>query len=368
MLNFNRQKLREHHEGLWLLWDLTMLAVLVANLVMLVFDTLYATEAVRGALARSIPALHDAWAPVHANFALVDLGFVAFFLTEFFLRWLIAIRRREYVRWYFFPFLHWYDLVGCIPVAGARIFRFLRIASILYRLQRAGVIDLTQTRVFAFIHFYYNVFLEELSDRIVIKVLSDAQADLRMGSPLIRQIREEVVQPRLPAVYQWIAHILHQAGQVIEAEETGQAINGHVRESVRRAIRESADIRRFARLPVVGDTIETLLENAVTDVVVQSIIHLLKDMTPDRVENLAERVRERSSVSEADRHLDRQILMLVDESLELVKAHVAQQRWKAHFADDLPDGAPDTASGAEAGASSASGVPDRPEQHRNELG
>ncbi|RMF18128.1 MAG: ion transporter, partial [Gammaproteobacteria bacterium] len=327
MAAFNRTALKEHHEGLWLTWDLVMLGLLVLNLALLVFDTLYATQAVRQALELWMPAVAEAYTPVHANFTLVDLGFIGVFLSEFFIRWAIAVKRREYVRWYFFPFLHWYDLVGCIPVAGARIFRFLRIAAILWRLQKAEVIDLTQTRVFAFLQFYYNVFLEELSDRIVVKVLSDAQEDLRRGSPLIRQVREEVLSPRQPELYRWISSILHQAGRVIESEESGGAISGHVRESVRRAIRESEDIQRFSRLPVVGDTIEEVLEGAVTDVVVQSIIHLLKDFTPDRIANLAERVQQSVPVTDEERALDQEIIHLIDESLELIKAHVAQQRW-----------------------------------------
>ena len=58
---------------------------------------------------------------------LYDLAFVVIFLTEFCVRWVAAVVRKTYMRWYFFPFIHWYDLIGCIPLGGARIFRFLRI-------------------------------------------------------------------------------------------------------------------------------------------------------------------------------------------------------------------------------------------------
>ena len=70
------------------------------------------------------------YAEVHENFALYDLAFIAVFLSEFCIRWVAAIIRQTYMRWYFFPFIHWYDLIGCIPLGGARIFRFLRIFSI----------------------------------------------------------------------------------------------------------------------------------------------------------------------------------------------------------------------------------------------
>src|SRR5690606_41794798 len=89
--------------------------------------------------------------------------------------WILAIAVRDYPRWYFFPFAHWYDLLGCIPIAGMRFLRILRIFSILYRLKKYAIVDFSNSPVFRFFNFYYEVLLEELSDRIVVKVLSGTQ-------------------------------------------------------------------------------------------------------------------------------------------------------------------------------------------------
>ena len=53
----------------------------------------------------------------------------------------MAIRKQTYPRWYFYPFLHWYDLLGCIPIGSFRMLRLLRLISLTIRLQKMGIID-----------------------------------------------------------------------------------------------------------------------------------------------------------------------------------------------------------------------------------
>lgn len=188
MLKFSRTNLKKSHEAPWLILDLVMLGLLIVNLLWILFDALFATSAMRNGLDFISPAIVPAYQPIHDNFTLIDLGFVAVFFTEFCLRWIAAIYRKQYMRWYFFPFIHWYDLIGCIPASFARVFRFLRVFSILYRLHKYQIIDLRNTALFRFIAFYTDALVEELSDRIVVKVLSDAQKDIAAGSPLVQDV------------------------------------------------------------------------------------------------------------------------------------------------------------------------------------
>ncbi|MBL4630905.1 MAG: ion transporter, partial [Paraglaciecola sp.] len=82
-------------------------------------------------------------------------------------------------------------------------------------------------------------------------------------------------------------------------------------------------------VPVLGSTIEKTLEQSVTDIVTQSIINLLKDITPDKIDDFVEHGIGR--FSNDDQMLDQEILLIVNECLELVKQHVSQQRWKDSF-------------------------------------
>ncbi|HBZ99013.1 MAG TPA: preprotein translocase subunit SecA, partial [Pseudomonas sp.] len=53
-------------------------------------------------------------------------AFVAVFLLDVLLGWTVALFERRYARWYYYPFAHWYDVLGCIPLAGVRWLRGLR--------------------------------------------------------------------------------------------------------------------------------------------------------------------------------------------------------------------------------------------------
>jgi hypothetical protein len=329
MLNFSYSKLKSSHEGPWLIVDLLMLTLLFINLIWLLFDSLYATEAFKTVLSSLNTNIVEGYAPVHENFTLYDLAFVGIFLSEFCLRWVAAVVRKTYMRWYFFPFIHWYDLVGCIPLGGARIFRFLRVLSILYRLQKYQIIDLRSTAVYRFIMFYYDVLVEELSDRIVIKVLSDAQKDIAAGSPLIEDISQQVIATRLPILTQWVSSVMVHIGESIEHNEHGESVRNHVQKSVGRAVRGNSQVSTLKLVPVLGNTIERTLEKSVTDIVTQSIINLLKDITPEKIDDFVENGLGR--FSSEDHMLDQEVLLIVNECLELVKYHVSQQRWKESF-------------------------------------
>jgi hypothetical protein len=329
MLNFSYSKLKSSHEGPWIILDLLMLALLIINLIWLLFDGLFATQAFKSVLASISPDLVTGYAPVHENFVLYDLAFVVVFLTEFCVRWIASVMRKTYVRWYFFPFIHWYDLIGCIPLGGARIFRFLRIFSIFYRLQKYEIIDLRNTAVYRFIIFYYDVLVEELSDRIVVKVLSDAQKDIAAGSPLIEDISQQVLASRLPILTQWLSSVMVHIGESIEHDDHGESVRSHVQKSVGKAVRGNSQVSTLKLVPMLGSTIEKTLEKSVTDIVTQSIINLLKDITPDKIDDFVEHGIGR--FSSEDHMLDQEVLLIVNECLELVKQHVSQQRWKDSF-------------------------------------
>lgn len=329
MLRINRANLKASHEGPWLLLDLAMLGVLLVNLLWLIFDALYATDVFNQLLADYVPDFEAAYNPIHQNFLFVDLVFISIFLTEFMVRWVASIVRRTYLRWYFFPFIHWYDLVGCIPLAATRIFRFLRIFSILHRLHKFKIIDLNDTGIFRFVAFYYDVIVEELSDRIVVKVLTDAQKDIGAGSPLIEDITQNVLLPRRPIITEWAASTLNHIGHSILHPEHGEVIRQHVLSSVGKAVRTNTQVSAFKLVPVLGGTIEKTLETAVTDIVTQSIINLLSDLTPQQIEQFIDNGLENETPEESA--LDHEVLLVVTEALELVKKHIGEQRWKTEL-------------------------------------
>jgi hypothetical protein len=60
--------------------------------------------------------------------------------------------------------------------------------------------------------------------------------------------------------------------------------------------------------------------------VTQSVINLLKDITPEKIDDFVEHGLGR--FSSEDHMLDQEVLLIINECLELVKLHVSKQRWK----------------------------------------
>lgn len=181
--------------------DVIMLILITANLALIVFDWLYGVDNIQFLLGKYLPAFHAYYGDnVHAQFSEIDLAFVTVYIIEFSIMWLIAVFRKRYHRWFYYPFIHWYDLLGCIPVGSFRWLRVLRVFSILVRLQQLGWIQLQNTYVGGLVIKYYKALIEEVSDRVVINVLDGAQRELTMGSPLLERVLDRVLAPRKQAL------------------------------------------------------------------------------------------------------------------------------------------------------------------------
>ena len=133
-IKLHPEKLKANLDSVGFLIDLFMIALVLFNLGLILFDWLFQVQFVQSGLATLLPAFHDFYRDtIHNDFLFYDLCFVAVYLTEFVVRWIAAIVRNTYHRWFFYPFAHWYDLLGCIPVGSFRWLRILRVVSLLLR-------------------------------------------------------------------------------------------------------------------------------------------------------------------------------------------------------------------------------------------
>lgn len=262
-VRFHRDRLRPDLDTLGFAVDLLMIGLIVINLGLIIFDWLYSVPFLQQGLTAVAPRFSDAYrVHVHEDFLSWDLMFVSIYLTEFSIRWIIAIARRTYDKWFFFPFVHWYDLLGCIPVGSFRWLRILRVISLLYRLQKRGVIDLRDTWLGATLIRYYDIIIEELSDRIVINVLTGVQREVKGGNPLVKRIEDEVLAPRKPALVDYLAERIVAATRHTHQhwrQDLGVYL-GHLSEE---ALTRTEEGRRLAAMPVAGPRAVALVRDAV---------------------------------------------------------------------------------------------------------
>ncbi len=327
--------------GFFLL-DILMITLLVVNLAWIVFDWLFEYELIRSYLYQIAPDFTDMYtATVHPRFILIDLMFVSVFLVEFFIRWAMAVYHRMYHRWFFFPFIHFYDLLGCIPVGGFRFLRLLRIISITYRLQKNGIIDLSDTALIRFIRKYYGILLEELSDRVTLNILSDIQREVRNGGPVVDRIVNEVVMPQRESLVEWMSHRIEKVAND-NYDGYRDDIREYVQERINKAVDENEEFARLEQIPIFGSLVRNTIEKAIGDMVFSVINGIMQDLASERnrvlINEAADVLFDAILLKEEDTELNRLVVDTVDRSLEIVKQQVMVQQWKLRdLAEDEED-------------------------------
>ena len=327
--------------GFFLL-DFLMITLLVVNLAWIVFDWLFEYELIRSYLHQVAPAFTDSYAAnIHPRFILIDLMFVSVFLTEFFIRWAMAVYHRMYHRWFFFPFIHFYDLLGCIPVGGFRFLRLLRIISITYRLQKNGIIDLSDTAPVRFSRKYYGILLEELSDRVTLNILTDIQQEVRNGGPVVDRIVNEVVMPQRESLVEWMSHRIEKVARH-NYDGYRDDIQSYVQERINTAVDENEEFARLEQIPIFGSLVRNTIEKAIGDIVFSVINGIMQDLASERnrvlINETADILFDAILLKEEDTELNRLVVDTVDRSLEIVKQQVQVQQWKLRdLAEDEED-------------------------------
>lgn len=331
MLKINRENLKSSHQLIWLIIDFLMLGLLIINLAFIIWDSAYNFIAIQNLLKENLPAFQAAYHPIHENFILYDAMFVAVFLSEFFVRWGYAIRAKVYDRWYFYPFIHWYDLVGSIPVGSLRFLRILRVISIVYRLHQYKIIDVTDTGIFRFVNFYYEAFMEELSDRIVAKVLSGVQHEIKLGSPLFEKIQNDILYPRREMLSEWISQRVAQAAKEGYVPNRG-ALRSYLEDRVDHALKQNVELSRLKYLPVVGSTIQETLEDAVGDIVANVIQQILEDLASSSnhafIEDIVNAFIRGPGEPDTDEGRNEALIALIIEVIDAIKGQVRVKRWR----------------------------------------
>jgi hypothetical protein len=200
------------------------------------------------------------------HFWKLDLPFLTLFIIEFAVRWILAVRRRKYPRWFLFPIFNWYDLLGLVPTKHLRFFRLFRIGSIYVRLRRSGLSTVGDDYITRAGTYIYDIVAEEISDLVAIRILDEFSDEIRQGTHL--GIAARTLAPRRAEIEALLARQVQQA--VSNAEMQGK-IKGLLELSLDAAVADSEALRSIP-LPsavlrplvrqvglIVGDaTLETL--------------------------------------------------------------------------------------------------------------
>ncbi|HQV30936.1 MAG TPA: hypothetical protein PKV71_03625 [Calditrichia bacterium] len=319
-----------------LLLDFLMLLLLLVNLGLILFDWIFSSAVVQGYLQAWLPAFY-AWYrhTIHLDFVRIDLLFVAVFVAELLFRWGVAAYSRTYHRWFFYPFIHWYDVLGCIPVGSFRFLRILRVITIVVRLQKLQLVDLTRTYLFEVFRKYYEVLVEEISDRVVVNVISGIQSEVREGNPLVERILSEVIIPRKGALVGWLSHRVRDISNHVHGAYH-EDIQAYVDRRIAEAVAKNGEIRTIALVPLLGEPIAKSLENTIADIVYNVINGMIIDLASAGnqgvIDDVADVVIDTLLKADREGELETVAQQMVLQALELIKEQVQVQQWKVREA------------------------------------
>ena len=309
--------------------DLVMVILIIANLTLIVIDWGFESVVVQRQLQQYLPSLYRWYdRTIHQHFLFYDLAFVAVFVTEILIRWGLAIYRQRYARWFFYPFVHWYDVIGCIPVSSLRSLRLLRVIAMIPKVQRIGLIDLRETYPYQKFLKYRNILLEEISDRVTVRLIEGLQKEIRGSEKVTKRIVEEVIEPQREALIQAVTHRFQEATAVAYTSQQDD-FQKYLDEVVTDAVNQNREISTIASFPGVGKPIAQLLERAVSDIVFNVIDRMVADVASlenDRAIAEVTAISTDALVSpKYDKRLNHLARSVVLQSLDVVK-DVIQQR------------------------------------------
>lgn len=307
--------------------DLLMLGLTIFDLAWLMFDALYSTQTMKTLVDPILPFYQS----IHEDFYFYDGIIVSIFILEFSIRWLVAIQQKIYAKWFFYPFVHWYDVLGCFPTSSFRILRLFRIIGLTYRLHHWRVIDLKNYALFNTLGYYYNIAIEEISDRVVIKVLSETKNEINRGQPLNEAIIKDVIQPRQAALAQLISTSL-QEGIQKNYPEYQKLLEKYVIKTVENTVINNPEVQQIKRIPIVGAQIENALNTATSQIVFGVANQLILDFSATEnqamvalvTESILEIFLQQKSSKSAE--LTNEIIV---ESIDLIVKRVQIKQWKS---------------------------------------
>ncbi|GHA98579.1 ion transporter [Modicisalibacter luteus] len=326
--------LRPGNERVHLIWDLMIVVLVIINLSLLVIDSLFLIPALNNAFEAVSPQAYRAYnETIHENFFTIDLVFVAIFLLDVLLGWAAAIAERRYPRWYYYPFMHWYDVLGCIPLTGLRWLRVLRVFSLIYRLQRLQLIDVRRWSLTKSIAKYYDILLEEVSDRVAIRLIGSVQEEVRNSDVFSRRIVQEVIAPRKQQLVDEITQRLEET--LSETCQRNHAlIARYVSALVGRTMQDSPEIKRLRRLPF-GEQVATAMDQTLSDIANRLVREAIVGLNSPEFTQLMRQVADSGfdALLITDTRTDRITERVLVDILELLKEQVAVKQWRDKYAE-----------------------------------
>jgi len=331
-MKINFKNLKKGQSIPLLIIDMIMLSLISINLLWMTFDFFFEARIFQDLIGQVSESFFIYYRDIiHPDFLLYDSIFVTIFIIEILTRWIVSIVKKEYSNWIAYPFIHWYDVLGCIPVGGFRVLRMLRIVSIVIRLHKKQIINIRVTWWYKLLNRYYSILVEEVSDRVVVNVIKGMQTEIAEGSPITDELVEKVIKPKQEIIVEWLALRIEDATQLYFTRNS-ERLQQYIQLAVEEALVNNKDIGKLNSVPILGPKVTAAVSSSISDVSFYVIEKMIRDLSAKEnrevlheVMNMGLEVVTKKEEDETFQNATKEIII---DSLELVKEQVETKRWK----------------------------------------
>lgn len=318
-----------------LAYDIAMLIAISIDLIIICIDNILMSGFMGylGDFFGFAPWLLDYHAFYHRDLRIVGGVFTLFLIFELLVRWGISIQQKQYYRWFFFPFVHWYEVLGCFP--QLRALRLLRAFIIGRRLYQLGYQVLPQSWINTG-KFYYAMILEELADRVILTATQNLREQLRptddhasLTQNMFGKNREQL-EKTIDIVLK--RQLIPKLQEGFNAENQAKLAND-IGKAVYEALNDTPELRRYLKLiPIAGNVIEGQILHIgerigynVTRAINQ---HLLDTQTLDAL--MGKIAHEVAQIDAESPEIEQLITQVIEDGLTAFEDQVKIQQWKHH--------------------------------------
>lgn len=322
-----------------LTYDIAMLVAIIIDLALMTLDAILMSSSIMHLsqqlnLSSWIISYRDS---IHQPLRTVGEFFTVFLVVELLVRWAIAIKDNHHYRWFFFPFIHWYEVLGCLP--QLRALRLLRAIVIGRRLHQLGYQVLPQSWLAAG-RFYFDVLLEELSDRVILTAISnirqqllDKQASKALISNTISRNQAEIEAAIVAILKQSLSPYLDSNNGKLQDPAINQLLATEVGAAIQDGLAQTPELHRYLKLiPIAGHLIESQLSHIAQhvgeNVTLSLNKRLLAKASLDKV--LQEVAHGIVTIDISNPTLEALLATLIEDALSGLEAQVKVQQWKHH--------------------------------------
>lgn len=317
------------------IYDIIIMGLIIADLTILTLDSLLMSDfmAQIGLWLSFSDSLLAYEQNIHPRLTFINGVFTIVLIGELLIRWGIAIINKTHYRWFFFPFVHWYEVLGCFP--QLRALRLLRAIVIGYRLHEMGY-QVLPRKWLKTGKFYYHVLLEEISDRVILMAIDNIRNELansngRLVQNIINKHREEIQTVIVELLQKEVTPLL-QSSNNLPAKFIAP-LSQQVGHAIEQSFSQTPELHRLLRLiPIAGGMIESQIVN-ISQKIGQNITNntALYLTQPDNLNQIYQEIAKGiSDLDTTSPTLEKLVSSIIHDSLNAISEQVRVQHWKDH--------------------------------------